>query len=68
MKHASWYRLRGNRSGRRPAYWERPFFCTGCQKQHGPKVDRYDMLDGRLLCNRQYLKVWKEKALGPRKE
>jgi hypothetical protein len=34
--------------------WEKPFFCDGCKKKHGPKIDRFKMLDGRMLCTRQY--------------
>jgi hypothetical protein len=37
-------------------WWEKPFFCDGCQKTHGPKVERFQMIGGRMLCNRQYNK------------
>ena len=35
-------------------YWEKPFFCDGCKKTHGAKIERFGMPDGRMLCNRQY--------------
>lgn len=35
-------------------WWEKPFFCDGCKKTHGPKIVRFGMLDGRMLCTRQY--------------
>lgn len=47
-------RLRGNASGRTYDWRYRKFFCDGCQRQHGRYVDRTQMLDGALLCNRQY--------------
>lgn len=49
-----WVRLRGNSSGRTFDWRFIPFFCDGCQKQHGRRVERTLTLDKQLLCNRQY--------------
>ena len=57
MKHATWYKLRGNANGRRPAYWQVPFYCDGCKKTHGKNVQRTGTLEGQLLCDRQYNKL-----------
>ena len=38
-------------------WWEKPFFCEGCKREHGPKIDRFEMPDGRLLCTRQYYRL-----------
>jgi len=54
MKHATWYRLRGAHHVKN--WWEKPFYCDGCKKMHGPKVTRTKTLDGLLLCDRQYNK------------
>lgn len=56
MIHATWYRLRGNAAGRRKAPWVRPFFCTGCQRQHGERVERVGV-GPDLYCWRTYLKM-----------
>lgn len=56
MKHATWYKMRGNANGRTPAYYERKFFCEGCQKWHGPKIVRWGT-EGKLFCTRQYDKL-----------
>ena len=56
MKHATWYRLRGNANGRTPAYWQREFFCEGCQKMHGMNVVRWGIGE-KLYCTRQYNKI-----------
>lgn len=61
----SWLRLRGNASGRKPAWWEVPFYCDGCKKMHGKKVERNKTLDGLLLCNRQYYRYLDNKPLNP---
>jgi hypothetical protein len=50
----SWLRLRGNRRGRSFDWRFVPFFCDGCQRQHGRRVERTTTLDGQTLCNRQY--------------
>lgn len=47
---------RGNASGRRPAFWEQPWFCHGCNKMHPYNRFRNGTLDGRNLCDRQYNK------------
>ena len=51
-----WQRLRGNANGRRPAFWQVPFYCDACAKTHGGNVDRTRTLDGRLMCERGYIK------------
>lgn len=38
-------------------YWAKPFFCDGCKRTHGPKIDRFGLLDGRMLCTRQYYRT-----------
>lgn len=50
--------MRGNANGRRPAYWQRRFFCAGCQKEHGPNTERTGFFDepGVLYCERAYEK------------
>jgi len=46
--------MRGNASGRTYDHRFRKFFCNGCQKEHGRRVERWQMTDGAMLCNRQY--------------
>ena len=41
-------------------WWEKPFLCAGCKRNHGPKIDRFEMLDGRILCTRQYYRELNE--------
>ena len=24
-------------------WWEKPFFCEGCKREHGPKIDRFEI-------------------------
>ena len=62
----SWLRLRGAKSV--TPYWYRPFFCDGCQRNHGPRVERNKTLEGRMLCNRQYYKELKTRGLKPKKK
>lgn len=38
-------------------WWRRPFFCAGCQRVHGKTVDRWESLDGRFYCGRQFCKA-----------
>ena len=46
---------RGNANGRTKPYWVRPFFCAGCGKMHGERVERTGIA-GKLFCERTYYK------------
>jgi len=48
--------MRGNQNGRKRPHWARKFYCDGCQREHGPYVERTKTLNSLLLCNRQYYK------------
>ena len=51
----TWLRKQGR--GMRPLrYRSGKWFCDGCRREHGPRVDRIETLDGRTLCFRQFCK------------
>lgn len=55
-----WLHLRGAKHVK--PYWFRRFYCDGCKRQHGERIERNKTLDGRLLCNRRYYKELDERA------
>lgn len=54
--------MRGNANGRRRAHYEITFFCEGCQREHGAKVERVGYKE-KLYCNRQYFKLRDKEAV-----
>lgn len=53
----SWYRLRGNASGRNGVGRPKPWLCAGCNKIHAGSTERTIALDHLSYCNRQYFKM-----------
>jgi len=50
----------------RKPQWAKPFFCDICKKSHGDYVMR-NLVDGFLLCDRQYFKYIEKKEKGEAK-
>jgi len=48
--------MRGSAAGRNGARMPQPWFCDGCQKEHGRSVFKTG-LNGSIYCDRQYFKL-----------
>lgn len=48
--------MRASRAGRNGARMPRPWFCDGCQKEHGRTVIKTGYKGG-IYCDRKYLKL-----------
>ncbi len=49
--------LRGNANGRNGSCTPRKWFCVGCQKDHGGRVERTGVYGLGDYCDRSYLKL-----------